>query len=85
MCKVRILILACLTMALLAVVAGIKTSNRGVKHAIYCFKSNYLVDALSCRDQGNSRGAICVWGSCPSGWRRVFWDSGCRSGQRCCI
>jgi len=40
---------------------------------------------ISCQDQGNARGAICVYGSCPPGWRSVFYDYGCEEGQRCCI
>ncbi|KAG4068845.1 hypothetical protein HA402_004993 [Bradysia odoriphaga] len=53
-----------------------------------------VTDAISCQNQGNARGAQCVWGDCPSGWRSVFWDSGCTSykignwiisEQRCCI
>ncbi|ORX88685.1 hypothetical protein K493DRAFT_306417 [Basidiobolus meristosporus CBS 931.73] len=45
--------------------------------------SSGSVDALSCQAQGNSRGSLCVSGGCPTGWRSVFWDTGCKSGQRC--
>ncbi|KAF9494092.1 hypothetical protein BDN71DRAFT_1449418 [Pleurotus eryngii] len=44
-------------------------------------------DAVSCQAQGGKKGHMCipVKEACPGKWRSVFWDSGCRDGQRCCI
>ncbi|KXN83770.1 hypothetical protein AN958_01097 [Leucoagaricus sp. SymC.cos] len=41
--------------------------------------------AISCQDEGNARGSICVFGDCPDGWRSVFYDYGCPDGAKCCI
>jgi len=42
--------------------------------------------SLSCQAQSDGRRvAICIYGHCPLGWRTVFYDYGCRPGQRCCI
>lgn len=48
--------------------------------------------AVWCGDLGTPRKpALCVYGpypsgSCPSGYRSVFWDEGCPNGKwRCCI
>ncbi|ODM86558.1 hypothetical protein Ocin01_20124 [Orchesella cincta] len=41
-----------------------------------------------CHDMGDGQG-LCVWGTCPSGWKSVTWDYGCieieEIKQHCCV